>query len=62
MQSVSENIYLKTCSTGFTEAQSDSFSTLNSLQVCQRSAAAAARDSTPMKTDGKCLWQAPVCS
>ena len=62
MQSVLENIYLKTCSTSFTEAQNDSFSTLNSLQMCGRSAAAAAWDSIPMKTDGKCPWQAPVCS
>ena len=49
MKSVPENSYLKTCSTSFPGSQRASFlfSILNSLQVCQRSAAAAAKDSSP---------------
>ena len=52
--------YLKTLSTSFPGAQSASLSTLNSLQDMKKSA--AAQGSVSAEADGKCPWQAPVCS
>ena len=54
MKSVSENIYLKTCTTRFPGAQSDSLH-LNSLRACWRSTAAVAQVSISAEADGKCL-------
>ena len=63
MKSVPENIYLNTCSTSFPRAQNASFSNLNSYRECQRSAAAAAQDSTSPEADGKgpCVVQSFSC-
>ena len=56
---------LKTCSTRFPGAQSALLSTLNSIQGCQRSTAAApqADGKYPCcSVAGKCSCQVPICS
>ena len=54
--------YLKTCSPSFPGAHSSSFSTLTPFRACWRSIATAAQDSVSSEADGKCPWQAPICS
>ena len=54
MKSVSENIYLKTCSTSFPGAQSASLSTLNSLQGMSNFSSCEAQGLISIEADGKC--------
>ena len=62
MKSVPENIYQKAYSISFPGAQSTSFSSLNSLQDMLKVNSHSSIGFGPTEADGKCPWQAPVCS
>ena len=62
MKSVSENIYLKTCSTSFPGAQSASLSTLNSVQGMSNFNSCKAQGLISIEADGKCPQQGPICN
>ena len=54
--------YLKACPTSFPGAQIASLSALNSHQGKSNAACAGAQGSVSTDADGKCPWQAPICS